>query len=440
MLPDNQQKYKTVFGGSFNRNLSWYTKTFVPIVISAVKEFWEVDVKCRLMGVFDNGTNVFKGEELFVTKVPIKTDKLKNAQEYVLVKLSKELCKDFLEKALGKNDFDNFQFDRMTELEFNVISGFNAAIGKEVQSAVPESDVELQESSYDLLFYIKTSDGTSGKIVVSVPYGLFKPQDCEIKEFEFNINSFANTKTTVSITVGKTKSFLRELKSLERGDVVVLEESRLNKMTLHVNGETTEIRVNPDPALIFSTNEDEEQIMNGKLSKDMWDTIQVEIGAEFDKIKITLGELRQISEGLVVDIGSVYKNKISLKVENKTIANGELVIIDDRYGVRIDEVFKQPDEIAEVPNQKDSPKIKTRSLKTKMHEEEEEEDILDDELNEENIEDEDFEEEDEEELEDEDEELEDDEELEEDEEDEDEDDELNNDDEDSDFDVDDDNI
>ena len=114
-------------------------------------------------------------------------------------------------------------------------------------------------------------------------------------------------------------------------------------MTLHVNGETAEIKVNPDPALIFSTNENEEQAMNGKLSKDMWDTIQVEIGAEFDKIKITLGELRQISEGLVVDIGSVYKNKISLKVENKIIANGELVIINDRYGIRIDEVFKQPE-------------------------------------------------------------------------------------------------
>ena len=74
---------------------------------------------------------------------------------------------------------------------------------------------------------------------------------------------------------------------------------------------------------------------------NMWDTIQVEIGAEFEKVKMSLGELKQISEGLVVDIGSVYDNKIELKVENKIVADGELVIINDRYGVKINQVYTE---------------------------------------------------------------------------------------------------
>ena len=74
---------------------------------------------------------------------------------------------------------------------------------------------------------------------------------------------------------------------------------------------------------------------------NMWDTIQVEIGAEFEKVKLTLGELKQISEGLVVDIGSVYDNKIDLKVEDKIVASGELVIINDRYGVKINQIFTE---------------------------------------------------------------------------------------------------
>lgn len=79
--------------------------------------------------------------------------------------------------------------------------------------------------------------------------------------------------------------------------------------------------------------------MEKTLSQDLWDNIQVEMSAEFEKIKISLGDLKTIEEGLVVDISSIYDNKISLKVEKKVIAKGELVIINDRYGVRIDEVF-----------------------------------------------------------------------------------------------------
>ena len=55
---------------------------------------------------------------------------------------------------------------------------------------------------------------------------------------------------------------------------------------------------------------------------------------------MTLGELKQISEGLVIDVGSVYENKIKLRVENQIVATGELVILNDRYGVRIEEVKK----------------------------------------------------------------------------------------------------
>jgi len=81
--------------------------------------------------------------------------------------------------------------------------------------------------------------------------------------------------------------------------------------------------------------------MAGSDLYNMWDSIQVDIGAEFEKVKLTLGELKQISEGLIVDIGSIYDNKIDLKVENKIVASGELVIINDRYGVQIKEVFTE---------------------------------------------------------------------------------------------------
>ena len=62
------------------------------------------------------------------------------------------------------------------------------------------------------------------------------------------------------------------------------------------------------------------------------------MSAEFDKVKVTLGELKSIEEGLIVDLCSVYDNKVSLKVGGKVVAAGELVIINDRFGVRIEKV------------------------------------------------------------------------------------------------------
>ena len=78
--------------------------------------------------------------------------------------------------------------------------------------------------------------------------------------------------------------------------------------------------------------------MEEQTGVNLWDSIQVDMTAEFDKVKVTLGELKSIEEGLIVDLCSVYDNKVSLKVGGKMIALGELVIVNDRFGVRIEKV------------------------------------------------------------------------------------------------------
>jgi formylmethanofuran dehydrogenase subunit D len=60
--------------------------------------------------------------------------------------------------------------------------------------------------------------------------------------------------------------------------------------------------------------------------------------AEFETIKISLGDLKDIQEGLVVDVSSVYNNNVSLKVGEQVVAEGELVIVNDRYGVKVTKV------------------------------------------------------------------------------------------------------
>lgn len=118
-------------------------------------------------------------------------------------------------------------------------------------------------------------------------------------------------------------------------------------MVLKFKDYEKDINLNPNLGLVIPVDNDggsEEMTDNTNL----WDSIEVEMDAQFDTVKITLGELKNIEEGLVVDLTSIYDNKVTLSVENKPIARGELVIVNDRYGVKIDEV------IAKTPK-KDSP-------------------------------------------------------------------------------------
>ena len=114
-------------------------------------------------------------------------------------------------------------------------------------------------------------------------------------------------------------------------------------MRLLYKGYEKEFRIAPNPAIIMSVDSDGgEEMASNMPPENLWDSIQVEMGAEFDKVKISLGELKNIEQGLVVDLASVYSNNITLKVEEKVIATGELVIVNDRYGVKINKIFAEP--------------------------------------------------------------------------------------------------
>jgi len=330
-----------------NKTFNWFCDNFMPKIREKAEEFWNTETDCRLIAMFDDENMLFRGEEFFVTRIKPTEARKKQNDDDILLKLSKESVQMLLENSLGSNN-KTFSLENLTELEAKVLTEFNNVLGKSFMPLILDESAQNNtlKNRYNLLFYLKSENGSIGKLLISIPAKLLAPKEVEVTGYDFDINAYAASTTRVDILAGTSKTTLQDLKLLEKGDIVVLENSKLSKMTLKMDGETKTIRVNPDPALIVNINGHGGNTMSAN-TKDMWDTIQVEIGAEFEKVKITLGELKQISEGLVVDIGSVYENKIDLKVENKIIASGELVIINDRYGVRIDAIHKNEKTIAE---------------------------------------------------------------------------------------------
>ena len=148
---------------------------------------------------------------------------------------------------------------------------------------------------------------------------------------------FAHSPVEVNLLLGTTAFPLAEIKKLDIGDIVLFENSKSSEMTLICENIVQKFEVKPNEKIIEPYDMSGGNEMDNE-NTNLWDSIQVDMSAEFDKVRLTLGELKSIEEGLIVDLCSVYDNKVSLKVGGKLVAAGELVIINDRFGVRIEKV------------------------------------------------------------------------------------------------------
>lgn len=325
---------------------NWFYQSFLPAIQLAGNEFFSDIFSFKLVSISKNINVLFQGDDYFVTK--IRVDK----QHDVFFRFSADAVKIILDEILGADK--EFDLTAITELEAKIISSFNDYLYSNISSFLlpaPQKDKKRKNlDTIHLTFFIrdkKTKEGA--KLIVSIPQVLLAPHLVESHNENFDITAFKNCKLDVNIKVGTTKFSLKELKNLEREDLVIFENSNIHTMKLHYEDYETEFKISPNLGLITPIDNDNggNNMEQNSLSQNLWDNIQVEMGAEFDKVKITLGELKNIEQGLVVDISSVYDNKISLIVENRTIAKGELVIVNDRYGVRIDEVFSSEKEHAQ---------------------------------------------------------------------------------------------
>lgn len=318
---------------------NWFDNSILRAIQIAGDEFFSDIFDFHLVSLSKNVNVLFQGDDYFVTKIRI------DKQHDAFFRCSSSAVNLILEKTLGPAK--KFNISNITELEAKIISSFNDYLYNHVSGfLLPPPPKTQKRKNFDtthLTCFIRDKESLeSAKIIVSLPSVLIAPDSTQNQGDKFDISAFTHSKLDVKIKIGKTKFSLKDLKALEKDDIVVFEDSNIHIMELVYEGYERKFNITPNPGLITSYNEDNNggHHMEGQsFSQNLWDNIQVEMGAEFEKVKITLGELKGIEQGLVLDISSVYDNKISLTVEDRVIAKGELVIINDRYGVRIDEVY-----------------------------------------------------------------------------------------------------
>ena len=316
---------------------NWFANNYPSVVQQSSDEFFLEGLQFILIGISKNINTLMDKDAYFVTKVRI--DKLHD----MFFRTSEKAVGIILDRALGKPN-SRFNLNRLTDLEAKIITSFNDYMFSSLTKFFSPARPELKRSNFDvvhLTFLLKdTTSNEVAKFIITLPDELLNPDTVTSQSEKFDYGDFSTSIIEAAIKIGTTRFKLIDIKNIDIDDIVVFDNSNTQHMVLKFKDYETDINLNPNLGLVIPFDNDggnEEMADNTNL----WDSIEVEMNAQFDTVKISLGELKNIEEGLVVDLTSIYDNKVTLSVEDKPIARGELVIVNDRYGVKIDEVIAQ---------------------------------------------------------------------------------------------------
>ena len=315
---------------------NWFSNAYPPVVQASSDEFFLPGLKFILIGISKNINTLMDKDAYFVTKIRI--DKLHD----MFFRTSEKAIGIILDRALGKPN-SRFNLNKLTDLEAKIITAFNDYMFNATSQFLTQAPPSLKRTNFDvvhLTFLLKDVDTNAvAKFIITLPDELLAPEVVTSKNDKFDYGDFSSSVIDVAVKVGSTKFKLIDIKNIEVDDIVVFDNSDTKHMVLKFKDYETNININPNLGLVMPVDNDGGNEEMAGENTNLWDSIEVEMDAQFDTVKITLGELKSIEKGLVVDLTSIYDNKVTLSVENKPIARGELVIVNDRYGVKIDEVI-----------------------------------------------------------------------------------------------------
>ncbi len=93
-------------------------------------------------------------------------------------------------------------------------------------------------------------------------------------------------------------------------------------------------------------NENEEKIMNGQSPNlDFILDIPLKLTVELGRTKLLINELLQLGQGSVIELDKLAGEPLEILVNDKLIARGEAVIVNEKFGVRITDILSPMDRV-----------------------------------------------------------------------------------------------
>ncbi|EAS47837.1 flagellar motor switch protein FliN [marine gamma proteobacterium HTCC2207] len=101
---------------------------------------------------------------------------------------------------------------------------------------------------------------------------------------------------------------------------------------------------NPDVLAddVLSTDLDD---LKNKINADVLQNIPVTISVEVGRTSLKIRDLMRLTQGSVVELDRIAGEPLDLLVNNTLVAQGEVVLVNERYGVRLTSVIPTADRV-----------------------------------------------------------------------------------------------
>jgi flagellar motor switch/type III secretory pathway protein FliN len=308
--------------------------------------FWNLSPRIKFFSVSPTPHYFWHMNDFYVAQKGLDEAGIRWAQ----LRLSEGLCQYMFETILGKvpeegdftlaqiRNFEVFLLERFSRKLFQIFSPALIQSSK-LKTLPPEDDPMIH-----FVWAVEGFPEHASQIVLSLPKsGLNKPVSAEkpaIIRHPSEVH-FMGAKANVKIQLGSSRVRLEELQNIQPEDVILFENSHMNHWELvepH-SGEHFRVSVTvpehhriPDLLVTQGVNA---MTNETQVKQNLWDNLEVEVTATFNPIKLPLKQIREMEQGLVIEVGSLMDNQVSIEVEGHPVAWGELLVLGDRYGVRI---------------------------------------------------------------------------------------------------------
>jgi flagellar motor switch protein FliN/FliY len=98
-----------------------------------------------------------------------------------------------------------------------------------------------------------------------------------------------------------------------------------------------------DSKVAQESGKDEAQ--QNKIDSEVLQNIPVTISVEVGRTSLKIRDLMRLAQGSVVELDRLAGEPLDLMVNNTPVAQGEVVLVNDRYGVKLTSVIPTVDRV-----------------------------------------------------------------------------------------------
>jgi flagellar motor switch protein FliN/FliY len=138
-----------------------------------------------------------------------------------------------------------------------------------------------------------------------------------------------------------TLSFAKEMVSIVKKQFLETSHKPQQPQPDTAKPEETASKVNVQKVELQTFGDDmKPAVMNGSRYDILMD-VPLEVSIEIGRVKMPISEILKFTTGTVIELDKLVGEDVNIVINNKTIGKGEVVVIDEYYGMRISEILDQ---------------------------------------------------------------------------------------------------